>query len=125
MAVPVRTGIVYRYGNATAANFTPREKDCIAQPPSPASAPGLSTFRTPDPDPTRKRWALDLGLLPTELCGFADEPALGGFDGHVSIAPISPDGNVDDVALRAWAATRGSETVHAFTHAVMRAAGLR
>ena len=125
MAVPLRTGIVYRRGNPTAANFTPRPKDCVANPPAPASEPGLSTFMTPGDDSTQRHRAVDLALLPPELCGFADDPSVGGTEGHVTIAPVTPDGRVDVAGLRAWAATRGEQTIHPFTRAVMRAAGLR
>jgi hypothetical protein len=125
MAAPIRVGVVYRSGNPTAGNFTPREKDLIAEPPSPASEPGLSTYQRLDPDATKKQLGIQLDLLPPELCGFADIPTLGGIDGHVAIAPVTLDGRVDMAALREWAATRAGKTIHPFTKAVMRAAGLR
>jgi len=123
MATPVRSGIVYRNGNPTPMNFTPRLKDCVADPPSPASEPGLSTFVQASDDARSRQMEVNLALLPANLSGFADDPSLGGIAGHVSIAPITLDDSIDHAALSEWAASRGGNRLHRLTIAVMRAAG--
>jgi hypothetical protein len=53
-----------------------------------------------------------------------DSKVLGCFqgdDGHVSIVPVNPAGELDMIKLEEWAATRGSATPHSLTILVLKA----
>jgi hypothetical protein len=109
--------IVYRYGNLTSANFTPREKDTV---PGAGQTPGLSTWEMP-PAGGIKAQKLDLRLLGPPLRAFPDKPHEGGFPGHVAIAPVDDSGELDTRALEDWAASRGGEQIHPLTQLMLDA----
>src|SRR4051812_46201522 len=114
--------LVYRGGSPTDDNFTPRPgKDTIGQPGRTA---GLSTFSTLERavSPGAKAQVIDLDLLASPLQGFADDPdSEGGEEGHVSIAPATPDGDLDDSLLCEWAETRGMDRGHWLTDLLRQA----
>lgn len=112
--------IVYRSGARTSDNFTPRlDKDMVSQIGKP---PGLSTFNTfaalhlPSGG---KAQQLDLNLLKPPLQAFLDDPTQGGNPDHVAIAPATPEGDIDQLRLKEWAACRRTETIHSFTQIVL------
>ncbi|MGB6044238.1 MAG: hypothetical protein WBF93_13855 [Pirellulales bacterium] len=109
--------IVYRLGNLTADNFTPRlDKDTVARP---GQEPGLSASETIPLG--RKAQAVDLSLLLRPLRAFPDDPEQGGTPGHVAIAPANPSDEVVMDALNAWALFRGSEQTHPYTQILLDA----
>ncbi|MGO8903456.1 MAG: hypothetical protein ACLQU5_34720 [Isosphaeraceae bacterium] len=116
------TWLVYRSGSGREDNLTPRMiKDTVGKP---GQSPGLSTYTTPElaVPPGGKAQVIDLDLLQLPLRGLEDQPLLeGGREGHVSIAPTTPDGEVDRVLLEEWAATRGTDQVHRLTEIVQQA----
>lgn len=93
---------VYRGGRRTATNFTPRLKDLERRP---GQSPGLSTFDTPDRLKERVQ-VIDLDLLELPLCGLPDCVEEGGTPGHVAIAPVTENGDVDMPRLQDWAQSR-------------------
>jgi hypothetical protein len=109
--------IVYRLGNLTAANFTPRpDRDTVG---GPGRSPGLSTVI--DLPTGRKAQAIETSLLRLPLVSIPDDPALGGEVGHVAIAPISETGAIDEQLLQEWAASRSEDVVHSLTQSVLDA----
>jgi len=113
--------LVYRSGSATDDNLTPRTgKDTSGKP---GQAPGLSTFTRLElaVAPGGKAQVLDLDLLQWPLLGIEDDPLQGGDEGHVSIAPVTKEGEVDQELLDEWANTRGTNKVHALTELVRNA----
>lgn len=103
--------LVYRSASGTAGSLTPRPGKDTEGPKR-----GLSSFTTAAAAPKSSRLqVIDLDLLPPHLCGIADG------DGHVSIAPVRPDGTIDDERLREWASQRQAGPRHAFTDAILRA----
>ena len=116
------TWLVYRSGSGREDNLTPRmTKDTVGKP---GQSPGLSTYTTLElaVPPGGKAQVIDLDLLQLPLRGLEDQPLLeGGSEGHVSIAPMTPDGRVDQVLLEEWATTRGTDQVHWLTEIVKQA----
>ncbi len=116
------TWLVYRSGSGREDNLTPRMiKDTVGKP---GQSPGLSTYTALElaVPPGGKAQVIDLDLLQLPLRGLEDQPLLeGGREGHVSIAPTTPDGEVDRVLLEEWAATRGTDQVHRLTEIVQQA----
>ena len=114
--------LVYRSGSGREDNLTPRMiKDTVGKP---GQSPGLSTYTNLGLAvlPGGKAQVIDLDLLQLPLRGLEDEPLLeGGREGHVSIAPTTPDGEVDRALLEEWAATRGTDRVHRLTEIVKQA----
>ena len=112
--------IVYRSGSRTSKNFTPRPgKDTT---PTPGKKPGLSTFETLVALkllPGVKAHKLDLNLLKPPLQAFPDDPVQGGNPGHVAIAPVTPEGNIDQSLLEDWASYRESDSVHLLTQTIL------
>lgn len=108
--------LVYRSGSGTDDSFTPRPGPAPAKDDTVGPKRGLSTFDSPDklPPGTRKH-KIDLDLLTPPL-GARPTP-----DGHVSIVPLTPAGEVDDVALKNWARARKSGQQHPFTKIVLDA----
>lgn len=96
-------------------------KDTIGKP---GQSPGLSTYTTLElaVPPGGKAQVIALDLLQLPLRGLEDQPLLeGGREGHVSIAPTTPDGRMDQVLLEEWATTRGTDQVHWLTEIVKQA----
>ncbi|SRR5208337_3306226 len=116
------TWLVYRSGSGREDNLTPRMiKDTAGKP---GQSPGLSTYTILElaVPPGGKAQVIDLDLLQLPLRGLEDQPLLeGGSEGHVSIAPMTPDGRVDQVLLEEWATTRGTDQVHWLTEIVKQA----
>ncbi len=114
--------VVYRSGSGREDNLTPRMvKDTTGKP---GQFPGLSTYTSLESavPPGGKAQVIDLDLLQSPLRGLNDQPLLdGGLDGHVSITPTTPDGQVDQVLLEEWAMTRGTDQVHWLTEIVKQA----
>lgn len=116
---PTSQGVVYRSGNRTEQNFTPRPgKDTTGRP---GQAPGLSTFRPYELGPREKVQVIDLTLLQSPLRAFDDDPTEGGTAGHVSIVPVDSAGEVDQALLEEWARSRGSSPAHRLTELVLAA----
>jgi hypothetical protein len=109
--------IIYRSGNLTADNFTPRPgKDTAGKP---GQKPGLSlSERSP---PGRKVQSIDIRKLKPPLRAFPDDVAQGGTPGHIAIAPVDEKGEVDIKLLEAWAAERGSSQIHELTQNLLDA----
>lgn len=116
------TWLVYRSGSGREDNLTPRMvKDTVGKP---GQFPGLSTHTTLElaVPPGGKAQVIDLDLLQLPLRGLEDQPLFeGGREGHVSIAPTTPDGEVDRALLEEWAAIRGTDQVHRLTEIVKQA----
>jgi hypothetical protein len=113
--------LVYRSGSATDDNLTPRAgKDTLSRP---GQAPGLSTFTRLELTvaPGDKAQVIDLDLLQWPHRGIEDDPLDGGHEGHISIAPVTKEGEVDQELLEEWAKTRGTDRVHALTELVRNA----
>ncbi len=114
--------LVYRSGSAREDNLTPRPgRDTVGKP---GQAPGLSTFTNLEVavQPGDKALVIDLDLLESPLRGYEDQPGLeGAEEGHISIAPAHPDGNVDQDLLAEWAGTRSSGQTHWLTELVKKA----
>ena len=112
--------IVYRSGSQTSDNFTPRpEKDTTSKP---GKKPGLSTFETLVALkllPGVKAHKLDLNLLKPPLQAFPDDSIQGGNPGHVAIAPVTPEGNIDQSLLENWASCRRTGVVHILTQVIL------
>jgi RHS repeat-associated protein len=99
----MQEGVVYRGGSATASNLTPRPG---------IDTTGLSTYDSLERavGPGGKAQMIDVSKLQS-LSAIRDLLPLG----HVTITR----GNVD--AVEEWAATRGTEIVHAWTQEIMDA----
>ena len=114
--------LVYRGGSAREDNLTPRPgKDTE---PKAGRAPGLSTFTSLEQAvlPGEKAQVIDLDLLGPPLAGLFDPPGgEGAVPGHVSIAPVGPNGEVDSVLLEEWAATRNTGRAHELTRRILDA----
>ena len=111
--------ILYRLGSLTSDNFTPRAgKDTIG---GPGQAAGLSMFEELVLASGRKAQAIDSERLRLPLKAIPDNPAEGGTEGHVAIAPIDAQGRVDQALLDEWASTRGTGQVHRLTQIVLDA----
>lgn len=109
--------IVYRWGNLTADNFTPRPgEDTVGRA---GRQPGLSASQAPPVD--CKAQGIELDLLARPLQAFFDEPDQGETEGHIGIAPASHAGAVDAKALEEWASFRKTGQVHQFTQALLDA----
>ena len=109
--------IVYVWGNKTADNFTPRPgKDTVCRA---GQKPGLSASKVCRRGYKAQR--IDLDLLASPLKPFFDQPAQGGTEGHVAIAPADPAGEVDMKALEEWAAFRNTGRLHQFTQILLDA----
>jgi hypothetical protein len=107
--------LVFRGGSHTDTNLTPRLGPDTSE--ERGKAPGLSTFTTLERAVKvgSKAQVIDLDLLPPPLKGIPDDPLVGGSEGHVSIAPVSPEGAVDRDLLSEWAATRETGQTHWLT----------
>jgi hypothetical protein len=113
--VRVLDGFVYRSGSPTDLTMTPRPDDDVS---SEIPKAGLSAWRTLEAAVKigKRAQKIDLAMLDPAVLGcFQDE------QGHVSIVPIDPAGNLDMIKLTEWAATRGSPTPHPFTTMVVKA----
>jgi hypothetical protein len=109
--------IVYIWGNLTVDNFTPRPgRDTVGRP---GQRPGLSASEAIPPG--KKAQGIDTDKLKPHLRAWPDDSAQGGTPGHVAIAPVNQDGDVDVVSLLAWASTRGMGTTHGLTQIVLNA----
>jgi len=116
---PTNQGLVYRSGTRTVANFTPRPgRDTVARS---GQAPGLSTSLPHELAPGDKVQVLDLSLLQGPLRAFADDPSEGGTPGHVTIAPVDANGNIDQALLEEWADARATGATHPLTDLVLAA----
>jgi hypothetical protein len=107
---------VYRRGNLTAKQFTPREDDTRAEP---GAAPGISTDRTLEDGVKGQR--IDLGQLPAGFGAFEDDPAEGGTEGHITIAPVDENGAIHQQRLEEWARSRDSGDEHELTRLLLEA----
>jgi len=78
---------------------------------------GLSAYNSADLafGFARKIQGINVERLESPLRIFPDDPALGGAEGHVTIAPATPDGSVDAILLGRWAATRKTGRAHPLT----------
>jgi hypothetical protein len=112
-------GLVYRRGSRSATNFTPRAG--VDTRGRRGQAAGLSTFEPFELGSGEKAQVIDLGLLPSSLQAFADDPGEGGTAGHVSIVPVDAGGNIDQTLLDEWAAARETGQTHPLTAAVQEA----
>ena len=109
--------IVYIWGNLTPDNFTPRpSKDTLGRP---GQKPGLSASSMIPPG--RKAQGVDISKLKPPLAACPDDPSRGGTPGHFSIAPTDKEGEVDIRSLEAWARSRGTNSIHEFTQALLDA----
>jgi hypothetical protein len=62
-----------------------------------------------------------MDLLAPPLRAFFDDPAQGGTDGHVALAPANQAGEADVQALEEWASFRKTGQVHKFTQMLLDA----
>jgi hypothetical protein len=109
--------IIYQRGNLTSDNFTPRPgKDTVGKAGQKA---GLSLSESPPG--TGKSQAIDLDKLKPPLKAFPDDPDQGGSPGHVAIAPVDDNGEVDGQRLEEWAASRQTGQTHAYTQILLDA----
>ena len=79
----------------------------------------MSTFETPTIG--KRELAIDLSRLKPPLRGIADDAALGGTAGHVSIVPVDENGRVAKELLEEWAASRDQDEPHPFTQIILDA----
>jgi len=96
-------------------------KDTVGKP---GQSAGLSTFNRLElaVEPGGKAQVIDLDLLQLPLVGLEDHPLLdGGHEGHVSIAPVTGEGRIDQQLLVAWAMSRGTDQPHPLTGLVKQA----
>jgi hypothetical protein len=114
--------LVYRGGSATDDNLTPRPgRDTITKP---GQSPGLSAFIDLESavEPGGEAQVIDLDLLAEPLRDFADLVGVeGSVAGHISIAPVTGEGHVDQVLLEDWARSRGSDSAHWLTMLIKEA----
>jgi len=109
--------IIYRQGNLTPDNFTPRPgKDTVG---GPGQAPGLSASVAPSPG--RKAQGIEIGRIKPPLRATPDDPERGGTPGHFAIAPVDMNNNIDIRRLEAWAQSRGSGQTHELTQILLDA----
>lgn len=109
--------VIYRLGNLTPDNFTPRPgKDTVA---SPGQVPGLSASVALSPG--RKAQGIEIDRIKPPLRAIPDDPERGGSPGHFAIAPVDTDNNVDMTLLEAWAQSRGSGEMHELTQRLLDA----
>lgn len=109
--------IIYKWGNLTSDNFTPRlEKDLIGRA---GQKPGLSTSEIAPSNRKSQGIALDQILPP--LMAFPDDPNEGGTPGHVAISPVNEAGEIDIEKLKEWASSRNSDHIHPFTQILLDA----
>jgi len=109
--------IIYVWGNLTADNFTPRPgNDTVGKP---GQQPGLSASDALPPG--KKAQGIDTDRLKPPLKAIADDPKLGGDPGHLAIAPVDGNGNVDLQLLEDWAKARGTGQIHPLTQNLLDA----
>lgn len=109
--------IVYIWGNLTSDNFTPRlGKDTIGRPGRQA---GLSASDAIPPG--RKAQGIDIDSLKPPLKAILDDTKQGGTPGHVAIAPVDENGEVDFKRLESWAMSRGTGQTHELTQSLLDA----
>jgi hypothetical protein len=109
--------IVYIWGNLTVDNFTPRpHRDTAGRP---GQQPGLSASEAIPPD--KKAQGIDTDKLKPPLRAWPDDTGQGGTPGHVAIAPVDENGEVDVENLEAWASSRGTGPTHKFTQILLDA----
>lgn len=109
--------IIYRLGNLTPDNFTPRPgKDTVGRP---GQAPGLSASVGLSPD--RKAQGIEIERVKPPLRAIRDDPERGGTPGHFAIAPVDTDNNIDMRRLGDWAQARGSGQTHELTQSLLDA----
>jgi hypothetical protein len=108
--------LVYRGGSRSVDNLTPRlGTDTTGHP---GKSPGLSVFTSLEhaAEPGEKAQVFDLDLLKPPLQAFPDDPTLeGGEEDHVSIAPATSEGELDEKLLKDWSAARGTGQTHWLT----------
>ena len=104
------SGLVYRYGQNSVPNMTPRPG--IDTSATAGRVPGLSTADIPRRKPAQ---TIDVAKLAVPLAAFRDGA------NHVAIVPITDAGEVDQALLDEWAASRTTGATHALT-ALLRAA---
>lgn len=80
-------------------------------------APGLS-FRL-HAERNRKAQVVDFSLLTVPLAAIPDDPSKGGTPGHISVAPVDQNGDVDNNLLIEWAESRGTGKTHALTQILL------
>lgn len=113
--VRVQDGFVFRNGGKSDDNLTPRPEDDVSTDLREA---GVSTWRKLESAiaPGRKGIKIDVAKIdPAALGCFEDE------EGHVSIVPVDPAGQLDRMKLAEWAATRGSGSIHPLTQMLLGA----
>jgi hypothetical protein len=109
--------IVYIWGNLTVDNFTPRpDRDTVGRP---GLQPGLSASEAIPPG--KKAQGIDTDKLKPPLRAWPDDTGQGGTPGHVAIAPVDENGEVDVENLKAWARSRGTDATHEFTQILLDA----
>lgn len=114
-------GFIYRIGNATYLNFTPKVKDLADDKPG-LRMPGLSALSAPIHLQGRiTAFAIDVAKLGPTLGVYADDPRANGRPGHVTIVPIDPSGMPVASELEGWAASCGADPPHGYTRIVFLA----
>ena len=110
----IKEGFVYRSGSRSPRSMTPRLEKDVAEEPGKA---GLSAYLTLEDaiDPGDWCQKLDVAKLTVPLAAYLES------DGHVAIAPVKDDGNIDVALLTEWASARGIEPPHALTNIVLSA----
>ena len=107
--------IVYRGGSDSDDNLTPRPKDVELERDKTGRSPGLSVFASIDQavEPGAKAQGIDLDEIDEPLRPFPDDSSLeGGVVGHLSLAPVTAEGQIDQILLNEWADTRQTGRVH-------------
>ena len=112
--------LIYRKGQKSLGNFTPRKgKDTVGLP---GVKPGLSIEEDRQGIvllPKERLQYIDLDLLTPSLAVISDDAAKpGGRAGHGVIAPVDEFGEVDQQLLEEWAASRGQDPPHVLTRLV-------
>ena len=114
--------LLFRSGPRTPKNFTPRlDVDTVSRS---GSTPGLSLYDSREAfgvPGTVKFQIIDTDRLGPSLRAFPDDPDTGGIAGHWCIAPVDELGSVDTMALKEWAESRITGTLHPYTEIVFRA----